>query len=74
MAGNLHLHFNPKNDFIKFAQASYVMQRAAEFVRKHSADGQALPLFICGDYNSIPVSSVMSVFHNEDIEDQNNSN
>ena len=69
VAGNLHLHFNPEKDFIKFAQASYVMERGAAFVRKHSdAIDSALPIFICGDYNSTPVSSVMSLFHDEDIE------
>jgi len=69
VAGNLHLHFNPEKDFIKFAQASYVLERGAAFVRKHSvAEESTLPIFICGDYNSTPVSSVMSLFHDEDIE------
>ena len=27
-------------------------------------------MFICGDFNSMPISSVMSVFHNEDILEQ----
>jgi len=70
IAGNLHLHFNPKKDFIKFAQASYVLEKGAEFARKHnmsSASGP-LPIFICGDFNSTPISSVMSLFHDEDIE------
>lgn len=69
VAGNLHLHFNPKKDYVKFAQASYVVEKAASFTRKHSLDESVpLPLFICGDYNSLPVSSVMSLFHDEDIE------
>ena len=69
IAGNLHLHFNPKKDFIKFAQASYVLERGAKFMKKHSMDESVpLPIFICGDYNSTPVSSVMSLFHDEDIE------
>ena len=36
VAGNLHLHFNPKKDFIKFAQASYVLEKAASFARRHT--------------------------------------
>ena len=33
IAGNLHLHFNPEKDFIKFAQASYVLERGANFAK-----------------------------------------
>lgn len=69
VAGNLHLHFNPKKDFIKFAQAAYVLEQGASFARRHTLYNQVpLPLFICGDYNSMPISSVMSLFHDEDIE------
>ena len=69
VAGNLHLHFNPNKDFIKFAQASYVMQKGANFARQHTLDEEAaLPIIICGDFNSKPISSVMSLFHDEDIE------
>ena len=67
VTGNLHLHFNPQKDFIKFAQASYVVERGASFARRHTLD-DALPIVICGDYNSMPISSVMSLFHDEDIE------
>ena len=35
---------------------------------KHSEGRNDLPIFICGDFNSMPVSSVMSLFHNEDID------
>ena len=69
IAGNLHLHFNPKKDHIKFAQASYVLEKGSGFARRHRYDNQMeLPIFICGDYNSMPISSVMSLFHDEDIE------
>lgn len=69
ITGNLHLHFNPEKDYIKFAQASYVLERGASFARKHTLDeSETLPIIICGDYNSAPISSVMSIFHDEDIE------
>lgn len=69
VAGNLHLHFNPEKDFIKFAQASYVVERGADFARRHTLnEKESIPIFICGDYNSMPISSVMSLFHDEDIE------
>lgn len=41
------------------------MEKGASFLKKYGLD---LPLFIGGDYNSEPVSSVMSVFHSEDID------
>ena len=73
IAGNLHLHFNPDKDYIKFAQASYVMEKGALFAQKHTLDDkQTLPIIICGDFNSSPVSSVMSIFHDEDIEGYSN--
>lgn len=65
VAGTCHLHFNPKLDFVKYAQALYLKERAVVFVNKH---GKNLPLFIGGDYNSMPMSSVMSMLHSEDIE------
>jgi hypothetical protein len=59
------LHFNPKLDFVKFAQALHLKERAALFLNQNGKD---LPIFIAGDYNSEPVSSVMSMLHSEDIE------
>ena len=66
VVGNMHLHYNPAKDYLKYAQAAYMRGRASRFNTKH-ADGQSLPLVLCGDFNSLPVSSVMSVFHNENI-------
>jgi hypothetical protein len=40
-------------------------QRANIFLQKVGKD---LPFFIGGDFNSSPVSSVMSLLHSEDIE------
>ncbi len=40
-------------------------ERAALFLNQNGND---LPIFIAGDYNSEPVSSVMSLLHSEDIE------
>lgn len=45
------------------------MERGADFARRHTLnEKEAVPIFICGDYNSMPISSVMSLFHDEDIE------
>lgn len=73
IAGNLHLHFNPEKDYIKFAQASYVLERGANFAKQHTLDENVpLPILICGDFNSGPISSAMSLFHDEDIEGYSN--
>ena len=69
VAGNVHLHYNPAKDFIKFAQAAYILEKASQFVGKHTSGRNDLPLFICGDFNSMPVSSVMSLIHNENIDE-----
>ncbi len=66
VAGSTHLHFNPQFDFVKYAQALYLKERAALFLQTHGVD---LPLVIGGDFNSEPVSSVMSLLHSEDIEE-----
>ena len=70
VTGNLHLHFNPKKDYIKFAQACYVLQKGAAFMREHidAEDGNTLPFILCGDFNSGPISSAMSVLHGENIQ------
>ena len=65
IAGVAHLYFNPTGDFVKHAQALYLIQRACKFMRNY---GTELPLFIGGDFNSEPISSVMSVLHSEDVE------
>ena len=38
-------------------------------MKKHTSGRNDLPLFICGDFNSMPVSSVMSLIHNENIDE-----
>jgi len=74
IGGSAHLHFNPKLDFIKHAQAIYLLERSAAFLRKHSnlntlkLHEQVLPFFLGGDFNSTPISSVMSVIHHEEID------
>jgi len=49
IAGVAHLYFNPTLDFVKHAQALYLMQRACKFMQTY---GTELPLLIGGDFNS----------------------
>ena len=43
--------------------------RNGSFSDKFQTVNQSLPLILCGDFNSLPVSSVLSAFHCENIED-----
>ena len=53
-----------------------MLEKSAAFLRKHSnlntlnGHEQVLPFFLGGDFNSTPISSVMSVLHNEEINHQ----
>ena len=66
VGGSIHLHFNPLKDYIKHAQSVYFIERASAFVKKHSQQ-ETIPFFCGGDFNSGPISSVMSVIHHESI-------
>ena len=69
VVGNAHFDWHPSRDYVKYGQANFLIEKAAEFMRVHGEDGCELPLIICGDFNSEPVSSVLSAFYGEDIED-----
>lgn len=66
VVGNAHLEHKPEWDHVKFAQAAFLVDKAAKYVREN---GNA-PFICCGDFNSLPVSSVLSVFYGENIEDE----
>ena len=62
-------------DFVKFAQAYFVIEKSAQFIKerqKGTDDGTEakIPLIFCGDFNSLPVSSVLSAVLGEDILDE----
>ena len=44
------------------------MERAAKYIKQNSEFGkETLPFIMCGDFNALPISSVLSAFYNEDI-------
>ena len=54
--------------------------RAAEYIRKNKGAGSgnfsdegSLPFIACGDWNSLPMSSVLSVMYTEDIDNPDRS-
>ena len=70
--GNAHFDWSADRDFVKFAQANFLLDKTALFIRRHEEKDSILPLVLSGDYNSMPVSSVLSAFYGEDIEDDEN--
>lgn len=82
VVGNTHLFHDPAFDFVKHAQAVYLLKEASGFVAASKlkislidADftEDSIAFVQAGDFNSLPMSSVMSVFHNEDITSNNPS-
>ena len=84
VVGNARLHWNPEYDYVKFAQAHFVVDKTAEYMRmngvrsgsfseKTQTISNALPLILCGDFNALPVSSALSAFYGENIEDESSS-
>ena len=71
VVGNTHLDYHPSRDFVKYTQANFVRSKLAEFMRREC--GTLVPVIMCGDFNSLPVSSVVSAFHGEDIESKESS-
>ena len=70
VVGTAHFDWSPDRDYVKFAQANFLIDKTAEFMRVHQESGATLPLVLSGDFNSFPVSSVLSAFYGEDIEDE----
>jgi hypothetical protein len=79
VVGNVHFEHNPLQDHVKFAQAVCYMERAAKYIRDNKggarsnslstvSDTDSLPFISGGDFNSLPISSGLSAFYNEDIE------
>ena len=65
--GNAHLEHDPLRDHVKFAQAAYLLERAANYVRDNKGMRHSLPFICGGDFNSLPISSVLSAMYGEDI-------
>ena len=65
MVANTHLHWNPKFDYVKYAQAFYLQYKLSKFLQSRDLD---VPVIVCGDFNSKPISSVTHCMNNLDYE------
>ena len=71
VCGNCHLHFNAKIDYVRYAQIVFLVERLNSFIEREmeSLLTTAKPcVLLCGDFNSGPVSSVMSALHGEPLD------
>lgn len=61
-----HLYWDPKYDYVKYGQTSYLLKRLGMF-RKKVLDKYGVktdPAFVvCGDFNSFPHSSSVSIVY-----------
>ena len=68
VVGNCHIENDPRFDHVKYGQAIYYLERIAKYIRENKGMSETLPFVTGGDYNSLPISSVLSAFYDEDIE------
>ena len=68
VVGNAHLEHRPELDHVKYAQTAFLMEKAAKYIQEHKGMAFSLPFICGGDWNSMPISSVLSAFYGEDIE------
>jgi len=62
---NAHLLSAPSLDFVKQAQAYFLLRGLSTFIEKEGKGEYQTPVIICGDFNSRPSSSVSSLFHGD---------
>lgn len=62
MVVSSHLYWDPRYDYVKYAQTAFLLKRLGAFL---SALPEKRPaVIVCGDFNSPPDSSSLTLFHN----------
>ena len=67
VVGNAHFEHSPMLDHVKYGEAIYYVERAAQYIRENSVGRDSLPFISGGDFNAQPKSSALSAFYNENI-------
>jgi len=68
VVANCHLHFNSAIDYVRHAQMVYLLERIGHFVSTWTDSLQLTSkpcLILCGDLNSGPQSSVLTILQGE---------
>jgi endonuclease/exonuclease/phosphatase family metal-dependent hydrolase len=58
-----HLYWDPKYDYVKYAQTAYLLKRLSRFKREHESTLIDPAVIVCGDFNSDPSASSISLFY-----------
>ena len=56
---NSHFDHNPNVDYVKYAQAFWLLKCIQDFYQLHQLDQNDVPLIVTGDLNSVPNGSSM---------------
>jgi len=56
---NSHFDHNPNVDYVKYAQAFWLLKCIQDFYQLHHLDQNDVPLIVTGDLNSVPNGSSM---------------
>lgn len=68
-----HLYWDPKYDYVKYGQTNYLMKRLGDFKFKTIQHYKTEPaVIICGDFNSQPHASSVSLIYNSNKFAKNN--
>lgn len=59
MVTNSHFEHNPTVDYIKYAQAFWMLKSIQDFYENHDLNKNDVPLIVTGDLNSVPNGSSM---------------
>ena len=68
MVINGHMHWDKRNDFVKYAQGYNLLKNIGKFVKKNEVDLNETPIIICGDFNSGPESSLIHLMNGKDYQ------
>lgn len=63
IAASTHLTWDPRVDYVKYAQSLWLQKSIAKFVSERQLDDASVVL--CGDFNSTPDSSTIHCMHNK---------
>jgi mRNA deadenylase 3'-5' endonuclease subunit Ccr4 len=67
VVANTHIHWNPKFDYVKYAQGFWLVHQIDKLLTENGLSltgASKTPLIICGDFNSRPSNSIIHLMNN----------
>jgi CCR4-NOT transcription complex subunit 6 len=62
---NLHLHWDPSKEIIKFIQIYHILEKIRETYKDYKRKGKKIAVLLAGDFNSLPQSKVLKLIENK---------